>query len=70
MMLNNLRRFLMARCRASKDILTYIFSPANVDAAKMWRDDRAQFRKIARRHCNKVNYFVPCYFVQANIHIS
>jgi len=30
-----------------------INSPANVDAAKMWRDDRAQFRKIARRHCNK-----------------
>ena len=34
------------------------FSPANVDAAKMWRDDREAFKKIARKHVNKVKLIV------------
>lgn len=25
-------------------------SPANIDAAKMWRDDREQFNKIVRQN--------------------
>ena len=36
-------------------------SPANVDAAKMWRDDRNQFKKIARKHVNKVNN-IPIFY--------
>ena len=30
-----------------------INSPANVDAAKMYRDDRRSFRKMAHKHVRK-----------------
>uniref|UniRef100_A0A915DS10 UBC core domain-containing protein n=1 Tax=Ditylenchus dipsaci TaxID=166011 RepID=A0A915DS10_9BILA len=38
--------------QAQKDVLSLLAepnveSPANVDAAKMWREDRPQFKKIA-----------------------
>ena len=45
-----------------------MFSPANVDAAKLWRDDRDQFKKIARKHVNKVtlNIHLPYKYLSLN----